>query len=62
MPRVITLSYAAADMTFCWPDDGAVKLQRSTDLLNWADVVTTNACHTEPLSSGKAFFKLVPGP
>jgi hypothetical protein len=62
VPRVITLSYAAADMTFCWPDDGAVKLQRSTDLLNWADVVTTNACHTEPLSSGKAFFKLVPGP
>lgn len=62
VPRVIITSHSAADMTFCWPDDGTVKLQRSTDLIHWLDVITTNACHTEPLSTGKAFFKLVPGP
>lgn len=62
VPRTISIHDAPAALSFCWPDDGKVKLQRSIDLISWRDVVTPNACHTEPLSSGRAFFQLVPAP
>lgn len=62
MPRVITYYPAPNSIDFCWPDDGSVKLQRSIDLVNWFDVITPNACHTEPVSTGRAFFQLVPVP
>jgi hypothetical protein len=62
VPRLISMAGTTTDATFCWPDDGTIKLQRSTDLIHWQDVITTNACHTEPYSTGKAFFRLVPVP
>ena len=62
VPRVITSHLTANTMEFCWPNDGGVKFQRSTDLLGWLDVTPPTACHSEPLSTGRAFFRLVPAP